>query len=481
MKNPARALLLLVALPATLAALVAGCRGKDALPQPRRIFLLTVDTLRADHTSLYGYARQTTPRLDAVAPSGVVFADAVAQWPKTGASFASMFTGRYPQTTGMMQKAALRIPTRYLTLPELLHGAGYRTGAVVSNAVLGKSLGWDRGFDEYLQTWGPGDFPADPALFRTLVHAPRVNELALPLLDRHAKDEKLFVWVHYTDPHAPYVLPEGVANPFVGDAHFADGQRQPRELVPKRVARAYRLGEQLERRYYVAQYDANVRLADQYFGELLDHARKLGMLEDALVVFTADHGESLGEHGSWFEHGPLPYNTTARVPLVIFGSSVAAGRRVERPVELVDLYPTLRDLAAPKREVHGLEGHSLVRWLAARPPGAAAASEFRYSYSEAGERPHYFRSVQDGAWKLVEGFGRHGARRAATPRGWELYDLAADPGETTNLATTKTAELRRMRAALLRWARTGAERGPRDQGAVDEDAERALHALGYAN
>jgi arylsulfatase A-like enzyme len=312
------------------------------------------------------------------------------------------------------------------------------------------------------------------------VHAPRVNELALPLLDRHAKDEKLFVWVHYTDPHAPYVLPEGVANPFVGDVQFAVGGGAAPELVPRKVARTYRLGQQLERRYYVAQYDANVRLADQCFGELLDHARRLGLLEDALVIFTADHGESLGEHDSWFEHGPLPYNTTARVPLVMFGKGVAAGRRVERPVELVDLYPTLRDLAAPTREVHGLEGRSLLPLLAARPPGAGIAGEFRYSYSEAGERPHYFRSVQDGSWKLIEGFGRRGARRAV-PRGWELYDLAADPGETRNLASTRTAELRRMRAALLRWARTGAERGAVEQGAPDEDAERALKALGYAN
>ena len=115
-----------------LAAALLSCTGERAeLPAPRRIFLITVDTLRADHTSLYGYARKTTPRLEALAPGGVLFDDAVAQWPKTGASFASMFTGRYPQTTGMMQKAALRIPASYLTLPELLHDAGYRTAAVV--------------------------------------------------------------------------------------------------------------------------------------------------------------------------------------------------------------------------------------------------------------------------------------------------------------------------------------------------------------
>src|SRR5262245_20836824 len=232
---------------ATVAAAVAGaqlaCRHEER-PGPRRIFLITVDTLRADHTSLLGYARKTTPRVDALAPGGVLFTDAVAQWPKTGASFASMFTGRYPQTTGMMQRAALRIPAKYLTLPEMLHDAGYTTGAVVSNAVLGAKLGWDSGFDEYLQTWGEGDFPTDAQEFRDLVHAPRVNALALPLLDRHTGDDKLFVWIHYTDPHAPYRLPEGEANPFLDDAHFTGG-----EQVPKHVARVYQLGDQRERRY----------------------------------------------------------------------------------------------------------------------------------------------------------------------------------------------------------------------------------------
>ena len=458
-----RSLLRALPLLATLAAATAGC-GRDAaeLPAPRRIFLVTVDTLRADHTSLYGYPRRTTPRLDALAPSGVLFADAVAQWPKTGASFASMFTGRYPQTTGMTQKAALRIPASYLTLPELLHDAGYRTAAVISNAVLGDELGWDSGFDEYLQTWGEGEFPPDAHAFRALAQAPRVNELALPLLARHAKDDKLFVWVHYTDPHAPYVLPAGEVNPFLDDAHFTGD-----EQVPRQVARTARLGGQRERRYYVAQYDANVRLADRYVGELLDRARQLGLLDDALVIFTADHGESLGEHGSWFEHGPLPYNSTARVPLLVVGTGVAAGRRVERPVELVDLYPTLREMVTPRQEVKGLEGQSLLPWLRDGAPREAVASQFRYSYSEAGERPHYFRSVQDGGWKLVQAFRRRG-RQAGVPGGWELYDLARDPGETANLASTHPQEVRRQRGTV------------HEEGA-DSDAERALRALGYVN
>jgi arylsulfatase A-like enzyme len=465
---------LLAAALLALTAFAAGCgeRGADSPPAPRRIFLVTVDTLRADHMSLYGYPRQTSPRVDELARGGVRFDAAVAQWPKTGASFASLFTGLYPQSSGLVQKAALRIPERYRLLPEVLREEGWTTVAVVSNAVLGARLGWDRGFDEYLETWGGGDLPEDPHAFRPLAQAPRVNELARPLLARHAAAEKLFVWIHYTDPHAPYVLPAGESNPFLDD-----GLVRREAVVPARVRRGYRVEERTDLDFYVAQYDANVRVADRHAGELLAHARELGLLASSLVVFTADHGESLGEHDSWFEHGPLPYNTTARVPLVIAGEGIPPGA-VSAPVELIDLYPTLLALVAPGREVPGLEGRSLLPWLVPRDGTTGAAS--RLAFSEAGERPRYFRSVQDGGWKLVQGFGGRGRRRAGGGT-FELYDLAADPLETRDLAAQRPEEVRRLRGELLRWAKAGEQRRPPDAGAADEHERQALEALGYAN
>jgi arylsulfatase A-like enzyme len=454
-----------------LILLAAGChRGpKLAEDAPRRVFLITVDTLRADHMSLYGYPRETTPRLARLAASGVTFDQAISQWPKTGTSFASMFTGQYPQTTGLTYKAALRIPEEYVTLPELFHESGYKTVAVNSNAVLAAKFGWNDGFDEYLETWAGKAFPEDPHLFRALIHAPRVNELAIPLLERHAKDDRLFVWLHYTDPHAPYVLPEGFANPFLGDTHFTGDTN-----VPRKVRKEYRLGSD-DLRYYAAQYDANVLVADVYIQKLLDRARELGLLEDSLVVFTADHGESLGEHGSWFEHGPLPYNNTAHVPLFFLRNGLPAGRRIGKPVELIDLYPTLRDIVAPGYEVPGLEGHSLLPLLKG---GAAPEGSFQYAFSEAGEKPHHFRSVQDGTWKLVHGAGFKRPRPVAGPSGLELYDLASDPGETRNLAAVRTDELRRLRRELLAW--TKARPGRHADGKDDEETEKALRALGYA-
>ena len=465
---------------ALLAALPLGACGGGPGPAetagtepPRHVFLLTVDTLRADHLSAYGYPRATSPRLDRLAGSGVLFERAIAQWPKTGTSFASMFTGRYPQSTGLLHKAALTIPEEYLTLPELFDAAGFTNIAVVSNPVLAAKLGWDAGFDEFGETWGGGEFPQDPHAFRPLVHAGRVNELALALLERHKGAERLFVWLHYSDPHAPYILPDGAGNPFERDAHYVPG-----EVVGRKKARGYALGDRRELGFYVSQYDANVLVVDAAIGEVLDRARELGLLDDALVVFTADHGESLGEHGSYFEHGPLPYNTTAQVPLfLVQDGAIPAGRRVGRPVELVDLYPTLRDLVLPGREVPGLEGQSLVPFLRLGEPTGDETAPFRVAFSEAGERPKHFRSVQDGAWKLV--YDPQARAAPDRPGGLELYHLESDPGETTNLATEKTDEVRRLRRELLGWMKT-ADEIP-GAGAEDEEAQKALRALGYVN
>jgi len=453
-----RRLLLLLA---TL--LLAACGPKVAEDAPRHIFFITVDTLRADHMSLYGYPRQTSPELDRLAAGGVVFDRAITQWPKTGTSFASMFTGQYPQTTGLTHRAAMRVPEEYLTLPELFQESGYTTLGVVSNAVLAAKFGWNDGFDEFEETWGGGDFPEEAHAFRRLIHAPRVNELAIPLLEKHSKDDRLFVWLHYTDPHAPYMLPDGMANPFLDDALF-----QGDTVVPRKVARGYKLGGRDDLKYYVAQYDANVLVADTYIRKVLDRARELGLLDDSLIVFTADHGESLGEHGSWFEHGPLPYNTTAHVPLFFVRNGLPAGSRIGRPVELIDLYPTLRDLVVPGYEVPGLEGRSLAGFLRGKD-----SPDFRLAFSEAGEKPRYFRSVQDGTWKLVLGVGgRRGDRM-------ELYNLVSDPRETRDVATANPEELRRLRGELMRWVknRPGRHAGQEE----DEETLKALRALGYAN
>ena len=463
---------------------VMGCNRSSPEPQPpKRVILITVDTLRADHMGVYGYPRQTSPKLDSLAEQGVTFTNAIAQWPKTGPSLASIFTGRYPKTTGLTHRAAQKIPAEYQTLPELFQSAGYRSLGVVSNAVLSAELGWDRGFDEFLETWKQGGMISDdPVEHRKWVSAPLVNELAIPAIERYADEERLFVWLHYSDPHAPYLLPEGAADPFSGDAFDTQNEMIERELPPARA-----LGTERRLGHYVAKYDANILVTDSHIGSILEHLESLGLLEDALVVFTSDHGEGLGEHNELFEHGREPYNTTAHVPLLIAHTGVTrAGRRVEYPVELLDLYPTLRDLLQHAEGPEDLEGTSLVPFLGQDGViGSEASRPFRYAFSEAGGGQQLWRhyvSVQDGRWKLV--FHPAVERNdRSLPATIELYDLGSDPLESENLAGLHGEEFDRLWEALSTWMEKLPDSGQVDPGSetYSEETLNALRALGYLN
>ena len=196
--------------------LFQGCRSEEPaprveqppLPTPSRIFLITIDTLRADHLGAYGYPRETSPNIDRLAEEGVLFRRAIAQWPKTTPSFGAIFTGQYPQTNGMTHRAARGLYDSFLTMAEMLQDAGYFTAAVISNPVLRKSLGWDQGFDKYWQSWRTDeDLGSDAARYREVINAQRVNSMAPYLLERVAAHDRFFVWIHYSDPHEPYSPP----------------------------------------------------------------------------------------------------------------------------------------------------------------------------------------------------------------------------------------------------------------------------------
>jgi len=447
---------------------------------PKRIFFITIDTLRADHLSAYGYPRLTSPNLDKLADSGVLFEQAIAQWPKTTPSFASMFTGQYPQTTGMTHRAAKWLSGDYITLAEMIQSAGYWTAAVVSNPMLSTGLGWNQGFEQYLETWQTDqDLGSDPAKFRTVVNALRVNELALPVLEQATHHDQTFIWLHYSDPHAPYILPPGFENPFLGDEFDRDDA-----LVPKQIPPSAKIGDQQRLGFYVAQYDANILIADRLIGEILDAAERLGLLENSLIVFTSDHGEGMGEHDRYFRHGTLPYNTGSHVPLFFsFSDAARRGQQVDLPVELVDLYPTFQELLADQTPIE-LEGKSLMPFLAG--PGTVERidpQKFSYAFSEAGHPMalrNYYRSVQDQRWKLVFHPEVDHPRKGQASPAIELYDLYQDPLEQENLAGQHESEFTRLWDTLAVWMRLGGETPEmtEDEG-HSEETRKALEALGY--
>ena len=475
--------------------LVVGCRPEPAPPPaaaadsfgpPKRVLFITVDTLRADHLSTYGYARATSPHLDRWAATGralrtrdravaedrlVVRLDVhrpLSADDRSAAQRRDPGTGRDRDPAGVFPRAGLFDGGG--RLQSGAHGApGLERAASPSTSKPGAAA----------------TSPKSAAENRQLFAAHRVNALALPLLEKLKTADKFFLWLHYTDPHAPYILPPGTENPFLGDSFDRGADQVPRgEAAGRLIAKERRLP------FYVAQYDANVLYVDGMIHQILERAQALGLLDGALVVVTSDHGESLGEHGSYFEHGPLAYNTTLHVPLVF----ALPGRglqpaRIPHPVELVDLYPTLRDLIAPAQAIAGLEGKSLVPFLGAELPEQATpelATRFQLAFGAAGKRAPYthLRSVQDREWKLIyepAHSGRGGRRGQLAAERFELYRLRTDPLETTNLATTETEEVRRLRRALFGWMKEDIWSGQDEAtlAANDREVRQALKALGY--
>ena len=211
---------------------------------------------------------------------------------------------------------------------------------------------------------------------------------------------------------------------------------------------------------------------------VLEQAQLAGPREDALIVFTSDHGEGLGEHDYYFGHGKLPFNASAHVPLVIARTGGGATRRVEAPVELVDLYPTVRSLVAAEMAVPGLEGDSLLPLLGEDTDARRALSGFRLAFSQAGgggPRTQY-RSVQDRRWKLVLRPERRGDR--PLPERWQLFRLDQDPTESEDLSEREPEAIERLRPVLREWMKGGAEAGREIEG-WNDDALKALKALGY--
>jgi choline-sulfatase len=390
-------------------------RGLDVL-------LVTVDTLRADALGAYGQPRPTTPVLDRLARAGVRFDAAHAHNVTTLASHANILSGRLPFEHGVRDNAGFRFPTTTETLATLLKARGYRTGAFVSAFPLDARFGLARGFDVY------DDRRTDPT--RTLLVASRVGTatvararafLAAP------SEAPTFCWVHVYEPHFPYAPSPASA------ARFPD-----------------------------APYLGEVADTDALLAPLLEPLLAAGRSGRTLVVLTSDHGESLGEHGE-ATHGIFAYESTLRVPLLLYQPRIFRPRTVAAAARHVDLLPTVLDaLALPAPS--GLAGRSLV-------PVATGALE-------ATPVTTYFEALSGAlhrGWAPLTGVIRDGVKLVDLPLP-ELYDLRRDPREQRDLAARDRRQVERLRAVLapLRATGPGSAAGP-----VDAATREGLRTLGY--
>lgn len=402
------------------------------------VFIVSVDTLRADRLGCYGYSKPTTPNIDAFANGAVLFEDCVTEVPLTSPAFGAMMTSRYPRMNGASRNG-MPLPTDIPTLAERFKAAGYHTACVTSNWTLKAPLsGLQRGFDRYddgfnKKRWG---------FLKSERYADEVTRLALDQLSSREPGKPMFGWFHYSDPHAPYRFHKNL-NP---------SGKPLRKMTEVESTRA--------------RYDSEVAYTDQWIAQLLAALPK----ENAVVLFVADHGESLHEH-DYLGHGRRIYDDNIRVPLIIQAPGLEPGRS-RSPVRLIDIAPTLLALAGlpPLDGALGtdifaspppMDRPRVVETYGGAVPGVPGAKQIMGSRG-----PMRQGVIQDG-WKLIIG--------GPEP---ELFHLRADAGELNNLYAVEQERASALRKLIEEWD-AAVTRSTAEAAELDKEDIEALQSLGY--
>ena len=423
MKTRAKTLVLLI-----LFVLVGGISadftllGSVSERDDLNVLLITIDTIRPDRLSCYSTEYLQTPRIEALAESGVVFDRAFAHNPTTLPSHVNILLGTTPLYHGVHDNAKFKVDGEFLTLAEFLKERGYSTGAFIGAFPLDSRFGLSQGFDVYDESYS-----LDPSAKFTLAErrAEEVIQAALDWLER--QNSKWFSWIHLWDPHTMYSPPEPFQSQFKDDL-----------------------------------YSGEVAYVDSELGKLFDFLGKEGFLENTVVILTGDHGESLGEHGE-LTHSYFAYNSTLWAPLIVVGPGIGSGRIAEYVCH-VDIFPTICDILGIEKPSF-LQGVSLLPLMKGKKIGKRAI------YFESLD-PYYNRG-----WAPLRGFIEEGKKFFDSPLP-EFYDLENDFNEDNNIFqkinlgtyNKKLEEL--MKDLSSELAGDSARR-------VDQETRKKLRSLGY--
>lgn len=452
-------------------------RSGDPLPessQPKQaapnVLLVSIDTLRADHLGCYGYSRDTSPNLDALAERGVVFENAFSTAPWTLPGHMSIFTSLYP-SFHKLESTSRRLAPDVQTLTESIKALGHRTSAFVMTVLLARHWGFGRGFDFYYHHQG-------------VVVAEKQTNTAIDWLDWHLfhqrreqRPDAFFLFVHYFDPHETYSPPEPFLSMYTGGY---DGTLAPEDQVTKTFAeRDFPTPQDYE--YVIGLYDGEIRYTDQEVGRLLRRLDTLELLDDMIVIVTSDHGEEFKDHGS-MGHQSTVHREQLQVPLIIVGPGLPAGTRVDSQVSLVDVYPTLAGLLGADLPSHaqGMDLRKLLPDPGKVPPRGSQHERERYAelgpLGETWSPNLHVKSVRTGEYCLIEDFDR-GTR--------SLYDHRKDPSEKVDLyhARRNHPRVRALVRKLREFVRAGrsfsSEAANQPTVELDENTRQQLKALGY--
>jgi arylsulfatase A-like enzyme len=455
---------------ALLGVLLAACGGGEEVRRPN-VLLISVDTLRPDFLGHYGHDRPTSPVLDRIAAEGTVFDDVTSASPWTLPSHASMLTGLYPSSHGV--KNHDRQLTKE-TLATRLRKAGYQTLAVVNSHNIGdKRFGLLRGFESSFYE-SEMDLAPETALVapeEKLIgnKGDKITKRALRMLKERDPERPFFLFLHYYDVHTDFT-PDAkwrmeFVSPYAGEL---TGHTQ--QLIKYRLREDDLTPEDV--RWLEEMYEAEIRTLDEILERIFDYLDVAGLAQDTLVVLTSDHGEEYWEHEGVL-HGRTYYQEVIRIPILMRGPGVPAGRRVATPVHLIDVPATIYSLVAV-HPTETLDGIDLTRLWAE----GAEAPEPRYLFAEADHN-----NIVDG--EDVVDIGRMiriGDEKLCydtiTGRK-ELYDLATDPGELNDLSEERPERVAELFAELQRFMERETASGARELEPLDEEMLQDLNRLGY--
>lgn len=421
---------------------LGACGGKGVPRAPAgapNVLFLTIDTLRADRLGFAGYARPTSPALDAFAASAVVFEDAQASAPWTLPALSSLMTGEVAATHGCSTFGSV-LDDSFVTLTERLLAGGYDTACVVSHLFATSRHGLQQGF---VHTDDSYAYPeVDPA---RNISSQVISDQAIRFLDQKkatADATPWMLWLHYFDPHEDYMEHPGISADFV-----TSGERNAAQV-------------------YGDLYDGEVRYTDLHVGRVLARLEELGFAANTLVVLVADHGEEFFEHGA-AGHGHSMHREVVHVPLVIRAPGCAPAR-VTETVRQIDVLPTVLELVSLPSAA-GLPGRSLVPALRGQNLSEMGA------LSELANGAYHLDSWQRGRFKLIRD-GKGGAR---------LYDLTSDPLELSDVAAQHASELKALLGELDDAQAAGRERAKLYGGARElaftPGQQDDLDKLGYGS
>jgi len=405
-------------------------------PPPRvgpNLLVMTICSLRPDHLGAYGYEQALSPNIDRLAERGALFESVASPSPQTLPSHVSIFTGAYPRSHGAISNGSI-LGGEYPVLAELMWKQDYLTGAFVSSHNLMESCGLERGFDSYWSLHDKFSVPHIGSFYRDPVDP--VTDVTIEWMKKYG-ESSFFCWLQWSHPHRPYSPPAG----------YAAGAGNASRSIPyagdeRRVLSA----DEVEQ--VIGLYDGEVKFADEQVGRIVDQLDSLGLLDQTIIVLTSDHGEILNDRGSYFGSEIDLYDETILVPLIVYipsaylPSSEAAPSRVESFVSTLDIMPTVLEILALEPPA-GLEGRSLLALLKGEEQYAPLMA-FSQTFPE-----------------QKDALPRHAVRTANSKLVWketqtgeidrEFYDLAADPGETTNFYSPGFRPAAQLDTVLSGW------------------------------